>query len=128
MFLSPLKRADPLWGRPSLLFSGHWGSSFWVKRLGCDVDHSLSSRAEAANKWRYTSTHSLCTPSWVDWNNFTFTFYLISLKKVLITGCEYFWLHKMEGSGSGGSLRAVEELLPSQGLLDGVKCVLSECQ
>ena len=39
---------------PSLLFSDYRSSLPGLKRPGCDVDHTLPSRAEVKNEWSYT--------------------------------------------------------------------------
>ena len=55
MLFSP-KGPDRLWGPPSLLLNGHWGSLLGVKRSEREVDHTSPPSAEVKNEWRYTST------------------------------------------------------------------------
>jgi hypothetical protein len=85
-FFSP-KWPDRLWD-PSLLFNGYRASSPEVKWPGSKVDHSPPSRVEAKNEWSYTSNPSTCLNRVVS-DNFTFTFYLMRLKKVFFMGCEH---------------------------------------
>ena len=59
-FISALKLPDRLWGPPSLLFDGTWGSFLAVNRPGRGADHSPPCRAEVKNVWSYTSTPSIC--------------------------------------------------------------------
>jgi hypothetical protein len=52
---SPPKRPDRLWGPPSLLLKGYWGSFPEVTWSVREVNHSPPSSAEVKNEWRYTS-------------------------------------------------------------------------
>jgi len=45
-----------LWGPPSLLFNGYWGSLPGVRRPGRQVNHWPSFNAKVKNKWGYTHT------------------------------------------------------------------------
>jgi hypothetical protein len=59
-FFSSPKCPDQLWGLPSLLFNGYWGSFPGVKRLENEVNHLLPSSAEVKDEWIYTSTPPIC--------------------------------------------------------------------
>jgi len=83
-FISALKRPDRLWGPPSLLFDGTWGSFLEVKRLGRGADHSPPCRADVKNVWSYTSTPSVCLHS-VEKDNFTV--YLSFINHRIIRRC-----------------------------------------
>jgi hypothetical protein len=51
-----LYRLERLWGPPSLLFNGYWGSFPGVKRPRREPDHSPPASAEIKKTWIYTST------------------------------------------------------------------------
>ena len=54
-FFSSQKRPGRLWGPPSLLLNGHYGSFPRKKRQGYAVNHPPPSSAEVKNVWCYTS-------------------------------------------------------------------------
>jgi hypothetical protein len=63
---------DWLWSPPSHLFNRHGSSFMWVKRLGCDVNHSPPCSAKVKDELSYSCTPSVCH-QWADRENFTFT-------------------------------------------------------
>jgi hypothetical protein len=63
-FFSSPQRPDRQWGPPSLLSNGYrWLFSRWLKRPGCEADHSPPSRAEVKNAG--TITPLPFTSSWL---------------------------------------------------------------
>jgi len=47
--------SDWLWGPPSHLYNGYWGSFLRGKAVGHGADHSSTFSAEVKNTWSYTS-------------------------------------------------------------------------
>lgn len=58
-FSSP-KCPDLLWGPPSVLFNGYWGSLSWVKWPGHDVGLSPPSRTKGESEWSCISVVHVC--------------------------------------------------------------------
>ena len=56
IFLSSPKRPEKLWGPPSFLCYGHWGSWPGMKR---QFNHSPPSRAEVKNEWSHIYAPSI---------------------------------------------------------------------
>ena len=54
------QRPDQLWGPPTLILNGYWGSFLGIKRPGCEINHSLRSSAEVKNKWIRTFADPIC--------------------------------------------------------------------
>jgi hypothetical protein len=60
VFLSSSNRPNRLWGQPSLVFNGYWGSFPGVKRPRRGVDHSPTSSAEVENEWSCSCAPRVC--------------------------------------------------------------------
>jgi hypothetical protein len=55
-FFSSLKRPDRLWGQPTLLFNGYYGSFPRAKRPARELDHLPACSADIKHEWRHTFT------------------------------------------------------------------------
>jgi len=78
--LSPPKRLYQVLGPPSLLSKGYLVSFPWVRRPGREVNHSHPSRARVTNKWRHTSTLTVCIHG-VERGKFTLLFTFLNNTK-----------------------------------------------
>jgi hypothetical protein len=58
-FFSLSLHPDWLWGLPSFLSNGYWGSFPRVKWAEHEAEHSHPSMAKVKNVWSYTSTSSI---------------------------------------------------------------------
>jgi hypothetical protein len=55
---------DMLWGPPTLLFNGYRVFLLEVKQLGCPVNRSFPSSADAKNEWSYTHSSLYAYVTW----------------------------------------------------------------
>jgi len=79
-FFSLLPRSDRLWGQPSLLSSGYWGSFPVGKATGGMHLTTNTSSAEVKNAWMYISTPACVLMTWYlvkHRDNFTFLPYMV---------------------------------------------------
>ena len=74
------KTSIPGLGPPSLQFKGYRVSFPWVSLPGREVNHSPPSRARVTNKWRHTSTPTVCIHG-VERGNFTILFTFLNNTK-----------------------------------------------
>jgi hypothetical protein len=79
--VSVLKHPDHLWGPPSIVFSGYWGSFLGERQTWYEAKHLPASTAGVRNEWSYTSTPPVL-PHGID-RNFTCTLLLQDYSKKL---------------------------------------------